>query len=107
MEGIFDLRRVDTDIVVVISAPERMHAVGPKRYFMRRLRGSPAQRRLEGDRSALDPRLVADLDVPARHAGVAAHGAAVFLGGFVVLEHGLKDEGGEIALLGVGTAAQS
>src|SRR3712207_9029196 len=35
--------------------------------------------RLQPDGTALDLGLVADLDVPARHAGVAAHGAPVLL----------------------------
>ena len=106
MEGVFDLRRVDADIVVVVGAPERMHAIGPQRHVVGRVGGGAAQRRLQRDGPALDARLVADLDVPARHAGVAAHGAAVFLGGLVVLQHGLDDEGGEIALFGVGAAPQ-
>src|SRR5262249_5402107 len=60
----------------------------------------------ERDRAALDAGLVADFDVPARHAGVAAHGAAILFRGFVVLQHRLDDEGGQVALLGVGGAAQ-
>src|SRR5581483_6918807 len=107
VEGIFDLRRADAAIVVVIGAPERVHAVGPERYVVRGVGRSAAQCGLERDRPALDPRLVADLDVPARHAGIAAHGAPVLLRRLVVFKHGLDDEGGEIALLGVGAAAQT
>src|SRR5262249_58623507 len=81
VEGIFDFWRADADVVVVIGAPERMHAVGPQRHLAGRLGGRAAQRRLERDRPALDTRLVADLHVPARHAGVAAHRAAVVLRG--------------------------
>ena len=107
MEGVFDLRRADADIIVVVGAPQRMHAVGPQRHGRGRARGGAAQRRLQRHRAAFDPRLVADLDVPARQAGIAAHGAAVFLGGLVVFQHRLDDEGGEVALLGVGAAAQA
>ena len=106
VERVFDLRRIDADIVVVVGAPERMHAVGAQRHLVGGRGGRAPQRGLEPDRPALDPRLVADLDVPARHAGVAAHGAAILLGCLVVLEHGLDDEGGEIAFLGVGAAPQ-
>ncbi len=106
VERVFDLGRVDADIVVVVGAPERMHAVGPQRHVLGRLGGGAAQRRLQRDRPALDLRLVADLDVPARQAGVAAHGAAVFLRGLVVLQHRLDHEGGEVALFGVGAAPQ-
>ena len=94
-------------VVVVVGAPERMHAVGTQRHVVRGVGGGAAQRGLQRDRPALDARLVADLDVPARHAGIAAHGAAVFLGGLVVLQHRLDHERGEIALLGVGALAQA
>ena len=107
VERIFDLRRVDADIVVVIGAPERMHAVGTQRHVVGGVRSRTAQRRLERHRPALDARLVADLDVPARHAGIAAHGAPILLGGLVILQHGLDHEGREIARLGVGAAAQA
>ena len=107
MEGVFDLRRADAAIVVVVGAPQRMDAVGAQRNVVGGVGGGAAQRRFERDRAALDAGFVADLDVPARHAGVAAHGAAVFLRGLVVLQHRLDDEGGEIALLGIGGAAQA
>src|SRR5262249_36944081 len=68
--------------------------------------GGAAQGGLEGDRSALDRGLVADLHVPARQAGVAAHGAPVLLGRLVVVEHGLDHERGAGALLAGGGAAR-
>ena len=83
-----------------------MDAVGAQRHVVGGVGGGAAQRRFECHRPALDAGVVADLDVPARHAGVAAHGAAVLLGGFVVLEHRLDDEGREIAFFGVGAFAQ-
>src|SRR5882762_3482758 len=92
VERVFDLGRADAAVVVVVGAPERMHAVGPQRHVVRGVRRGAAQRSFESDRPTLDLRLVADLDVPAWHAGVAAHGAPVFLGGLVVLEHRLDDE---------------
>ena len=107
VEGIFDLGRVYADIVVVIGAPQRMHAVGPQRHRGGRPRGGAAQRRFERHRTALDARVVADLDVPARQAGIAAHGAAVLFRRLVVFQHGLDDEGRQIALLGIGAAAQA
>ena len=105
VEGVLDLRRVDADIVVVVGAPERMHAVGAQRHVVGRAARWPAAAPPPAPTGPPSiARLVADLDVPARQAGVAAHGAAVLLGGLVVLQHGLDDEGGEIALLGVGAA---
>jgi hypothetical protein len=94
MKRVFDLRRADADVVVVVGAPERMHAVGAQRHVGGGARGGAPQRRLQRHRPALDARLVADLDVPTRQAGVAAHGAAVLLGGVVILQHRLDDEGG-------------
>ena len=88
LERVLDLRRVDADIVVVIGAPQRMHPVGPQGNLVGRPGGGAANRRLERDEAALDGRLVADLDVIARQAGVAAHGAAVLLRRLPVLEHG-------------------
>ena len=76
--------------------------VGPQRHAVGGLRGGPAQRRFERHRTAFDARFVADLDVPARHAGVAAHGAAVLFRGLVILQHRLDHEGGKVAPLGVG-----
>src|SRR5262249_15635754 len=76
------------------QAPGRMHAVGARRPLDGGARGGAPQGGLQRDRPALDPRLVADLDVPARQAGVAAHGAAVLLGRVVILEHRLDDERG-------------
>ena len=107
MKRIFDLRRADAHIVVVISAPQRVEPVGTKRHPRGRARGGAAQRRLERDRTAFDARFVADLDIPARQAGIAAHGAAVFLGGFVNLQHRLDDERRQVALFGIGAAAQT
>ena len=92
MECVFDLGRVDADIVVVVGAPQRMYAIGAKGHGHRRPRGGATQRRLKRDRSALDPRFVADLYVPARQAGIAAHGAAILFGRFVILQHGLDHE---------------
>ena len=51
--------------------------------------------------------VVADLDVPARQAGIAAHGAPVLLGSLVILQHGLHTEGRQIAFFGVGALAQT
>jgi len=56
-----------------------MNPVGPQRHLAGRPGGRPAQRGFERHRAAFDPRLVADLDVPARQAGVAAHGSPVVL----------------------------
>src|SRR5215813_939332 len=106
MEGVLDLGCADADIVVVIGTPERMHAVGPQRHAGGGARGRAPQGRLKRNRPALDARLIADLDVPTRQAGIAAHGAAVLLGSLVVLEHRLDDEGGEVAFFGVGAFAQ-
>ena len=106
VKGVFDLRGADAAIVVVVGAPQRVDAVGAQRHVVGGIGGGAAQRRFERDRAAFDAGLVADLDIPARHAGVAAHGAAVLLRRLVILQHRLDDEGGEIALLGVGGAAQ-
>ena len=59
------------------------------------------------DRAAFEAGVVADLDVPARQAGVAAHRTAVFLGRLVVFQHRLDNEGRQVALLGIGAAAQA
>src|SRR5581483_7090788 len=107
VEGVLDLRRPDAAVVVVVRAPQRVHVVGPQRYVARGVGGGAPERGFEGDRSALDGRLVADLDVPAGHTRVAAHGATVLLGRLVVLQHGLDDEGGKITLFGIRTYAQA
>jgi len=66
-------------LVVVVGAPKRMHAIGPQRHVRGRVGGGAPKRRLKCDRAAFDLRVVADLHVPTRTAGVAAHGAAIFL----------------------------
>ena len=103
MERIFDFRRADPDIVVVIGAPERMHAVGAQRHLRGGFGGRPAQCRLERNRAAFDAGLVADLDVPARHAGIAAHRAPVVFGGLVILQHRLEHERRQFAGFRIGT----
>src|SRR5262249_20638823 len=75
VERILNLWRADAAVVVVIGAPKWVHAVGPQRHLVRSVGCGAAQCGLERDGSALDLRFVADLDVPARHASVPAHGA--------------------------------
>ncbi len=58
----------------------------------------PAQGRFQRHRPAINARLVAGLDKPAWHAGIGTHGATVGLGHLVVLQHGLQDKGGKIAV---------
>src|SRR5262245_5336000 len=107
MEGIFDLRGTDTAVVVVVGAPQRMHAIGSQRHVVRRVGGGATQRRLQGDGTTLDARLIAIFDVPAWDAGVATHGAPVLFGSFVIVQHGLDHEGGKLTPLGVGAPAQT
>jgi hypothetical protein len=107
MKRVLDLGRTDADIVVVVGAPERMHAVGTQRHAGRGASSRAPQGGLHRHRPALDDRLVADLDVPTRQAGIAAHRAAVLLGGVVVLQHRLDHESGEIALFRVDALAQA
>ena len=105
--AIFDFRRADSDIVVMVGPPQRMHAVRAQRHIRRGIGGGAAQRRLQRDRAALDRRLVAHLHIPARGAGIAAHGPSVFLGGDVIVEHGAQHIGGQVAILAVGGLFQS
>ena len=88
----YSISGADADIVVVIRTPERMHPVGPQRHTVGGIRRRASERGFKRDHAAGDLRVVAHLDIPAWHAGVAAHGAAVFLGGLVVFQHGLEDE---------------
>ncbi len=99
LESVFDFRRPDPDIVVMVRAPERVDPVRAQRHAVGRVRRGAAERRFERYRPVLDQGRVRELHVPARAAGIAAHGAAVLLGGLVVLQHGLQDEGGKIAVL--------
>ena len=107
MKGVFDFRGVDSDVVVVIGAPQRMHAIRTQRHLVGGPGGGAAQRGFERDRTAFDAGFVADLDVPARQTGVAAHGPPVLLRRFVVFQHRLDHERRQIALLGVGAASQT
>ena len=99
LEAVFDLRRVDADIVVVVGAPERMHAVGPERHRARRLGRGGADRLLQRDEPAFRPRLVSGLHVEARHARIGAHGAAVGFRRLPVLQHRLQHEARKLVLL--------
>jgi hypothetical protein len=84
-----------------------MHAVRAQRHVLGRLGRRPTQRRLKCHGPALDAGVVTVLHVPPRHAGVAAHGAAIFLGCLVILQHRLDDERGQIALFRVGASPQA
>src|SRR5690606_1785131 len=79
LERVLDLRRVDADIVVVVLARERADPVRAERHVACRAGRGAAERTLEPDEAAVEPRLVSDLYVVAWHAGVGAHGAAVLL----------------------------
>ena len=107
LEGILDLGRVDADIVVVVLTRQRVHPVGAQRDRMGGIRRGAAQRALQSDGAAFDPGLVADLHEIARHAGIRAHGAAVGLGGFPVVEHRHQNEAGKFLFLLFQHAAQT
>src|SRR5262249_43606234 len=94
-------------VVVVVGAPERVHAVGSQRHIACGVGGGSAQCGLERDGAPLDVSFVADLHVPARYAGVATHGAPVRFRRAVVLQHGGDDKGGEVARLRVGAGLKA
>ena len=91
----------------MVRAPQRMYPVWAQWHICGGIRGRPAQRRLQGNGSALDHRLIAHLHIPARGAGVAAHRPAVLLCRGVVLQHGVKDIGGQVAIFGFGRLFQA
>ena len=99
--AIFDFWRTDSDIVVMVGPP-RADARFGRSGIRRGIGGGAAQRHLQRDRATLDRRLVAHLHIPARGAGIAAHGPSVFLGGDIIVEHGAQYIGGEFAIFAVG-----
>ena len=92
LEAVVDLRRIDADVVVVVGPPQRMYAVRPEWHAGGGFCRGSAQCFFERYWAAINLRLVAHLDVPARQAGIGAHGAAIFLGNLVVFEHCLQYE---------------
>ncbi len=90
---ILDLRRADTDIIVVIGPPQGMHPVWPERNAIRPRRCRSAEGGFQRNRPTLNLSLIRHLHVPARRAGIAAHGPLIFLGGLVILQHGFENEG--------------
>ena len=92
LERVLDLGRVQADVVVVVRAPKRMHAVRPQRHAVGGFGRGAAQSFFERHRPAFDAGFVAHFDVPARHAGIGAHGAAVFFGGLIVFKHRMQNE---------------
>ncbi|MCY1547764.1 hypothetical protein D9M68_838370 [compost metagenome] len=93
----FDLGRIDADVIVVVGAPERMHAVGAQRNGDRRLRRGMPQGALHGDETCVYRSIVADLDVVPRQTGVGAHRAPILVGGFPVVDHGMDDKPRQLA----------
>ncbi len=107
LERVRDLGRVGADVVVVIRAGERVHAVRAQRDGGRGVGGGPAQRPLEGDEATVDDRLVARADVVARQPRVGAHRPTLGGGDVPVLEHLVEDEAGEALLLAVAGQADA
>src|SRR5262249_26216944 len=107
LEGVGDLGRVNADVVVVVDARQRMHAVGPERNRRGRVGGRAAERALERDEAPLDERVVARANVVARQAGVGAHRTALLRRDVPVAIHLGQHEAGDTVLLAVAGSADA
>ena len=92
LERVFDLRRVDADIVVVIGPAQGMHPIGPERDLTGRLGDGLADGPFQGDKSAFDKGFIASLDKEPGQAGIGAHGPAILAGGAPIFHHRLQHE---------------
>ena len=77
LDRIGHLGGVVADVVVLVFARQRVHAVRAERDRGRGVGRRAPERPLERDEPAFDRRLVAELDVVARQPRVRAHGAAL------------------------------
>ena len=107
LDRIGDLGRVVADIVVLVFPRQRMHAVRTQRDGGGGIGRRPPERPLEGDQTALDHCLIAQLDVIAWQPGVGAHGASLRGGDVPVDEHLVEDEAGDPVLLAVARQADT
>ena len=99
LERVRDFRRVGADVVVVVDARERVHAIRAERDRGRRLGRGAAQCALERHEAALDHRLVARAHVIARQPRVRAHRPPVRGGDVPVALHLGEDEACQTVLL--------